>query len=118
MAILGSKKNKTAKKAEETKIEKTGEVSAFPKMVLIKPRITEKASFKAEMDNVFVFEVTKDSNKKSISKAVSELYKVNPVRVNITTNPSKNVFVRGKKGVKSGVKKAYVYLKKGDKIEL
>jgi len=33
-------------------------------------------------------------------------------------NPSKAVIVRGKRGVKSGVKKAYVYLKKGDNINL
>jgi ribosomal protein L23 len=31
--------------------------------------------------------------------------------------PKKNVFVRGKWGTKGGGKKAYVYLKKGDKIE-
>ncbi len=60
----------------------------------------------------------KDAGKAQVSKAVSEIYKVEPVKVNIVKNPSKRVFVRGKKGVKSGVKKAYVYLKKGDKIEV
>jgi len=50
--------------------------------------------------------------------AVAEVYKVTPVRVSVTSVPSKKVFVRGKKGVKSGGKKAYVYLAKKDKIEI
>jgi len=43
---------------------------------------------------------------------------VKPEKVRVAAIPAKKVFVRGKKGVKSGGKKAYVYLKKGDKIEL
>lgn len=118
MAILKPKKNK-AEKAPVEKSESKKDVMPFAgKVALIKPRITEKASLKSETENVYVFEVVKDSNKKSISKAVAELYKVTPVKVNITKNPSKAVFVRGKWGTKSGVKKAYVYLKKGDKMEI
>jgi DNA gyrase/topoisomerase IV subunit A len=37
--------------------------------------------------------------------------------VRIINLPAKKVFVRGKKGVQSSIKKALVYLKKGDKIE-
>jgi ribosomal protein L23 len=48
---------------------------------------------------------------------VKELYKVTPVKVNIINLPAKIVFTRGKSGRKAGVKKAVVYLKKGDKIE-
>jgi large subunit ribosomal protein L23 len=119
--IMATPRTKKTKEKEVKPVEakKEGDKAVFTgKMVLVKPRVTEKASFKAEMENVFVFEVTKDSNKKSISKAITELYKVTPIRVNIAKNPSKNVFIRGKRGVKTGVKKAYVFLKKGDKIEL
>ena len=52
-----------------------------------------------------------------MANAIKAFYKVTPEKINIVRNPSKTVFVRGKKGVKSGVKKAYVYLKEGDKIE-
>jgi large subunit ribosomal protein L23 len=86
-------------------------------LIIKKPRITEKSGIQAEALGVYTFEVTDKANKKNISKAIIELYKVTPVKVNITKLPSKKVFSRGKVGRKSGVKKAVVYLKKGDKIE-
>jgi len=89
-----------------------------PNNVLLRPRITEKAALGADKLNVYVFEVTQSATKKSISDSVHEVYGVVPEKVRVTAIPSKRVFVRGKKGVKKGGKKAYVYLKKGDKIEL
>ena len=86
-------------------------------LIIKKPRITEKSGIQAEALGVYTFEVTDKANKKNISKAIIELYKVTPVKVNITKLPTKTVFARGKKGTKSGVKKAVVYLKKGDKID-
>ncbi len=88
-----------------------------PKNVLLRPRITEKAALRADK-GVYVFEVTKDANKRSIKASVKAVYGVTPTKVSVASIPSKGVFVRGKWGVKSGGKKAYVYLKKGDKIEL
>lgn len=84
--------------------------------VLIRPRITEKASLKSE-SAVYTFEIAKSATKSEVTKAFVEKYKINPVKVSTVTIPAKNVFVRGKRGIKSGYKKAYVYLKKGDKIE-
>jgi len=84
--------------------------------VLLRPRVTEKASFLLEA-NVHSFEVAPKTTKGDVTKAVQAYYKVLPVKVRMVTNPAKKVFMRGKKGVKAGVKKAYVYLKKGDKIE-
>jgi len=89
-----------------------------PKNVLLRPRITEKAALSADKGGVYVFEVTKSATKKSISASVRDFYKVTPKKVRIATIPLKKVFVRGKRGVKKGGKKAYVYLKKGDKIEV
>ncbi len=89
--------------------------------VLKNPKITEKAAIQAE-GGVYVFEVNKDASKADIALAVSEIYKVLPVAVNIAKTPPKKVVRRKANGVKSGYKagqkKAYVYLKKGDKIEL
>lgn len=87
------------------------------KTIIVRPRITEKASFKSE-NNVYVFEIAKNANKKEIAKAVRELYNVTPVKVATASTPAKKVFVRGKHGTKSAIKKAYVYLKKGEKIEV
>jgi large subunit ribosomal protein L23 len=86
-------------------------------LIIKKPRITEKSGIQAEALGVYTFEVTEKANKKNVAKAVKELYKVTPVKVNITNLPAKIVFTRGKTGRKAGVKKAVVYLKKGDKIE-
>ncbi len=85
--------------------------------VLRRPHITEKASTLAEK-NVYVFEVDKRANKVVIKQAIKDIYKVDPIKVNIVNSPSKMVMVKGKKGVKSGKKKAIVYLKKGDSIEI
>ena len=86
-------------------------------LIIKRPRTTEKSGIQAETQGIYTFEVTAKANKKSVAKAVNEIYKVVPVKVNIVNLPSKNIVSRGKKGVKSGVKKAVVYLKKGDKIE-
>lgn len=89
-----------------------------PNNVLLKPRITEKAALGADKSNVYIFEVTSDATKKSISASIHDAYGVRPEKVRVAAIPPKRVFVRGKRGVKSGGKKAYVYLKHGDKIEL
>lgn len=84
--------------------------------VLVRPHVTEKATMSAE-SSVYVFEIAANSTKKQVVKAFTEKYKITPVKVATVTIPAKNVFVRGKKGLKSGYKKAYIYLKKGEKIE-
>ncbi|OHA91653.1 MAG: 50S ribosomal protein L23 [Candidatus Zambryskibacteria bacterium RIFCSPHIGHO2_01_FULL_49_18] len=89
-----------------------------PNSSLRGPRITEKAAIFADKHNVYVFEVEKDATKKSIAVSVKEAYKVTPIKVRIVNIPAKKVFVRGKHGEKGAVKKAYVELKKGEKIEL
>jgi large subunit ribosomal protein L23 len=99
-----------AKKIETTKLGERANV-------LIRPLITEKAAILAEK-NTYVFEVARRTNKIEIAKAIEALYAVKPIRVNIVNLPDTRVFVRGKKGVKSGVRKALVTLKKGDKIEI
>jgi len=85
--------------------------------VIKKPRITEKAVLGAEK-GIYIFNVHADANKASIKKAITEMYKVTPIAVNIVNRPAKRVIVRGKAGKKSAIKKAYVFLKKGDKIDV
>jgi large subunit ribosomal protein L23 len=85
--------------------------------ILIRPRITEKATLVSE-SSVYVFEVSPKAAKREIEKAFVEKYKAVPVKVTTITVPAKKVVVRGKRGVKAGFKKAYVYLKKGEKVEI
>ena len=84
--------------------------------ILIAPHVTEKATMRAEV-SVYVFNVDPAATKTLVEKAFQEKYKINPIKIRTVTIPAKNVFVRGKRGKKSGYKKAYIYLKKGEKIE-
>ena len=84
--------------------------------VLIRPHITEKATQRAE-SSVYIFEVSPKATKSEVGRAFVEKYKITPIKVGMVTIPAKNVFVRGKRGKKSGYKKAYVYLAKGQKLE-
>lgn len=86
--------------------------------ILKKPRITEKAALLAETQGTYVFEVDAHATKINIAKAIKTLYKVEPLKVNIVKLPAKKVFSKGKRGMTAAVKKAYVVLKKGDKIDL
>lgn len=119
MAIFSSKK----KNPVPSKMEKVPATPLVRTMsgantsdVLIRPRITEKATDQLEK-NTYVFEIAHGAQKKQVANAVHVIYKVKPIKVRIANNPSKRVFVRGKRGLKTGVRKAYVELKKGDKIE-
>ncbi len=124
MAIF--KKDKKSDEAKEDKnssidikktntlfVEKSGEME----YILTKPHITEKASMHAE-NSVYVFQVSKKADKTLVMNAVSELYKVEPIKVNIVNLPAKAVSSKGIKGMKTGKKKALVFLKKGDTIEI
>lgn len=130
MALFGLKTKSEKKVAAKTvakkeskavKAPKTASASNIPTSfahLILRPRVTEKAGIANEKNNVYTFEVSKTATKNKISHAITQLYKVSPVRINIINLPAKAVFVRGKKGTQSGVKKALVYLKKGDKIEV
>ena len=85
--------------------------------VLQRPHITEKATAGGER-GVYVFEVSPNATKGKITDAVSRLYKVSPVKVTIVTMPKKRITVKGRTGFRRSGKKAYVYLKHGDKIEV
>ena len=80
------------------------------------PRITEKGS-RLQENNAYVFQIAKGAGKNEIKRAIFRLYKVKPIRVNVLTVPEKKINSRGRVGVKTGGRKAVVYLKEGDKIE-
>lgn len=84
--------------------------------VIKHPRITEKAAILSG-DGVYTFEIDPRATKIDVARAVKEIYKVDPVKVRISKLPAKKKFRRGKVGKTAAVKKAVVYLKKGDTIE-
>lgn len=83
---------------------------------LIRPVITEKAIL-ANALGKYIFEIQSDANKAQVASAVSEMYKVEVIRVNIIHKRSEEKLIRGRfKGKTKAVKKAVVTLKKGQKI--
>jgi len=85
--------------------------------VLLRPHVTEKATDLATL-GVYAFEIGARANKKEVAIAIKTIYGVTPRGVHMVRLPRKEVASRrGKKGSSVGIKKAYVYLKDGDKIE-
>lgn len=121
MGLFGKKETKqpaknAAAKASATSASGLGrDISS----VLKKPRITEKAVLALDK-NVYTFEVHKDATKYDVRDAVKELYKVTPVKVRMVTKSPRQYMsrMRGRKTLENGLKKAYVYLKEGDRIDL
>ena len=87
--------------------------------VIAGPRITEKAVGLGD-SNVYTFNVRRDATKYLVADAVKALYGVTPVKVNIVNKkPATRLAGARNRMVKvAGQKKAYVYLKKGDTINL
>ncbi len=115
-------KKKVAKKAA-TKAVAAKSASAVVaeglSWVLVGPRITEKATDVSER-GVYVFDVAVSANKMQIAKAISQVYKVQPIKVHTVQVRGKTVrnARTGMTGKRVSGKKAYVYLKKGDTLSI
>ena len=99
---------------KKTTTEKKEVVAA---KVIMAPRITEKASMQSSA-NAYTFVIAKNATKHTVLAEFKKEYKVTPKAINITNMPRKNTFIRGKHGTQAGIKKAIVFLKKGDTITL
>lgn len=104
------------KKITTEKKEEKGTTTEVAKLILA-PRITEKASMQSS-SNAYTFVVAKNATKLALLAEIKKEYKVTPKAINITNMPRKNTFIRGKHGTQEGIKKAIVFLKKGDTIAL
>lgn len=110
---------KSEVKAEETTVKastvKVAAASAkLRKNILLKPVITEKAS----MSGTYQFMVTSSANRVEIAKAFAALYNKVPRKVNIISVRGKAVRFGRLQGKRASWKKAIVYLKKGETIDL
>lgn len=81
------------------------------------PHVSEKATVQADTANQVVFEVARDANKQEIATAVGQLFDVTVERVTTSNVKPKQKRFRGRPGVRSGWKKAYVTLAQGDEID-
>jgi large subunit ribosomal protein L23 len=81
------------------------------------PVITEKATLLTER-NQMVFRVAIDATKPEIKRAIETLFKVKVTGVNTLVQKGKTKRFKGRPGVRSDVKKAYVQLAEGQSIDL
>lgn len=117
-------RNKTTDKSADAGVTKAPVKQSLPTdrdiaSVIVKPRITEKA-VKMSEQNVYTFIVRRDATKRDVATAITALYNVTPVKVNIVNKSPRQYMSRriGRRLTEKGMKKAYVYLKKGDTISL
>lgn len=86
--------------------------------IILAPRITEKGTITVSSANAYVFNVAREATKFTIAAEVARIYNVTPVKVNVVNRKAQVINRRGKVGSTGGIKKAYVYLKKGDSIAI
>lgn len=85
--------------------------------IIIRPVITEKGT-QSMTQSKYTFEVTVDSNKPEIKRAVEELFKVRVRNVNTINVVGKKRRIGWQEGKKKDWKKAIVTLEEGDTIPL
>ncbi len=85
--------------------------------IIRSPVITEKATMLSEKNQV-VFRVAIDATKPQIKAAVEGLFGVTVLGVNTLVQKGKTKRFKGRPGVRSDVKKAFVKLAEGQTIDL
>ena len=94
------------------------------KAIVLKPRLSEKAYSLSEERNTYTFAVPSGISRLNIAKAVSAQYGVTVESVRVAAQPgkTKRTYRRGgrvvHRGRTSAIRKAYVRLKKGDKLPI
>jgi len=114
------KKHEHAKKEDEVIKISADDLAQYKGVkvnILLSPVITEKASM-LSVDRKYTFRVMDYSTKQDVRKAVEKKYKVTVERVNmVTVHPKKRM--RGAiVGRISGYRKAVVFIKEGQTIDL
>jgi large subunit ribosomal protein L23 len=120
MGLFGKKEVKDTAPAPKHVVKTSIASVAHPVThIIVKPRITEKAALLSDK-HVYVFEVRKGATKFEVRDAVKALYNVTPVKVHIVNKQPRHYMsrMRGRDVMEHGLRKAYVYLKKEDRIEL
>lgn len=117
MALFGSKKTKK-KEGSASRTDLTP-VTRDISRIILRPIVSEKSALMGER-NIYTFEVARSASKFDVRDAVRKLWNVVPEKVTIVNQKPRTFTVRAKnrQGTHPGLKKAYVYLKDGDTIEL
>lgn len=113
----GKKVTKTTAKDKDVKPGKQTRQYGEAHRILVKPLITEKAANLGVQDK-YVFEVSLKANKIEITKAIKEVYGIEPISVNVISVKGKKVRQGRTFGRTKDRKKAIVALPKGKTINI
>jgi len=86
--------------------------------IIVRPLVTEKTIKSQENDNTVVFEVRKGTNKIQIKQAIEEIFNVKVDSVNVVNQKPKTKRMGRYVGKTNQLKKAYIKLKDGYKIDI
>ena len=81
--------------------------------IIVSPRVSEKATMRADIDNQHVFSVLKDATKPEVKKAVELMFDVKVKSVRLMNVQGKLTRVGRTFGKRKDWKKAYVRLQEG-----
>ncbi len=119
--IVTSKKKAVSKQTPvaKKKREVTRALRARAAQTLIAPWMSEKALIGTD-SGIYVFSIPRSATKQDVSRAIEVVYKVTPRSIRIVNLPGKRVSRRTKSGsaTRSRRRKAYVYLEKGETIQI
>ena len=86
--------------------------------ILLEPKVTEKSSMIGELNNQYVFKVSKNATKPEIKKAVELMFEGAEVEsVQVTNVKGKRKIFKRLPGQRANWKKAYIKLKPGFDID-
>lgn len=123
MAFFGRKKTGNGTKGNaETKRVTSGNFGGGTRnlsSILVRPRITEKSA-RLNEQNIYTFVVRKGATKYDVRDAIRQTYNVIPRKITIVNRPPRATHLRSRSRTvtEPGMRKASVYLKKGDRIDL
>ena len=86
--------------------------------IIVRPLVTEKTIKSEENNNTVVFEVAKGTNKIQIKQAIEEIFNVKVDSVNVVNQKPKTKRMGRYVGKTKNLRKAYIKLKEGSKIEI
>ena len=120
MALLKTKQNtKEVVAIAPVAVAASASSAKHPTSVILKPLVSEKAVFLADQ-GAYVFLIAPSATKTEVSLAINALFNVKPRAVRVVRTKGKQVFNRRSRtvGRTAATKKAIVFLKKGETIEM
>lgn len=113
-----SKKGKKEEKQKDVAAEHVATAASDQAAAtILAPIVTEKSAALSDR-GVMVFKVADTANRVQVRNAFRELYNVTPTKVNIINVRGKRVRFGRQRGKRVGMKKAFVTLPKGTRIDI